>query len=72
MFLYKIEIEITNESGDSTGELILLAESDEKAFEVVDSHLERHYVKMPALKSAAIVEKKRTTAGTGYYVPHKP
>ena len=67
MFLYKIEIEIEVE----TGHVILLAESDEKAFEAMDSHLERHYVKMPVLKSAAIVEKKRTGAGAGYFIPHQ-
>ncbi|QHT63838.1 DUF3906 family protein [Paenibacillus lycopersici] len=67
MFLYKIEIEME----EATGHLIILAETDEKAFEAVDSQLERHYVKMPVLKSAAIVEKKRTSAGAGYFIPHQ-
>jgi hypothetical protein len=67
MFLYKIEIELEQGSG----QLIVLAETDEKAFETVDSQLERHYLKMPVLKSAAIVEKKRTSPGAGYYVPHQ-
>ncbi|MBO7748251.1 DUF3906 family protein [Paenibacillus sp. MWE-103] len=68
MFLYKIEIELE----DETGHLILLAETDEKAFAEVEGQLERHYVKKPALKSAAIVEKKRTSAGSGYFIPHQP
>ncbi|REE82728.1 MULTISPECIES: DUF3906 family protein [Paenibacillus] len=66
MFLYKIEIEME----DSSAHLILLAETDEKAFSVVDSHVERHYLKKPVLKQVAIVEKKRTEAGNGYLIPN--
>ncbi|RAP75538.1 DUF3906 family protein [Paenibacillus montanisoli] len=67
MFLYKIEIEME----DTSAHLILLAETDEKAFSVVESHVARHYIKMPVLKSVAIVEKKRTEAGSGYLIPHQ-
>ncbi|WP_219836054.1 DUF3906 family protein [Paenibacillus sp. R14(2021)] len=67
MFLYKIEIEME----DTSAHLILLAETDEKAFSVVDSHVARHYIKMPILKSVAIVEKKRTEAGSGYLIPQQ-
>ena len=65
MFLYKIEIEME----EGFAHLILLAESDEKAFAVVESHVARHYVKMPVVKSAAIVEKKRIEPGAGYLIP---
>ncbi|SFS98659.1 DUF3906 family protein [Paenibacillus sp. BC26] len=65
MFLYKIEIEME----DTSAHLILLAETDEKAFSFVESHVARHYIKMPVLKSVAIVEKKRTEVGSGYLIP---
>ncbi|UVI31936.1 DUF3906 family protein [Paenibacillus spongiae] len=64
MFLYKIELELT----DQTAYLILLAPSDEMAFEYVDSHVARHFIKSPEIRSAAIVEKKRTEAGSGYVI----
>ncbi|CAH1222677.1 hypothetical protein PAECIP111893_04890 [Paenibacillus plantiphilus] len=64
MFLYKIEIELE----EQTAHLIILADTDEKAFSVVESHVARHFVKMPVVKSAAIVEKKRPENGAGYFV----
>ena len=64
MFLYKIEIELK----DQTAYLILLAPTDEEAFDHVDSHVARHFIKSPEIISAAIVEKKRTEAGSGYVI----
>ncbi|BBH21445.1 hypothetical protein Back11_27900 [Paenibacillus baekrokdamisoli] len=67
MFLYKIEIEMETTSAH----LIILAETDEKAFSVVESHVARHYIKSPIITSAAIVEKKRTEPGAGYFIPQQ-
>ncbi len=64
MFLYKLELEIE-------GKLTLFvvpAESDEKAFSYIESHLAHHFIKMPEVKSAAIVEKKRLNPGAGYVI----
>ncbi|MBD2846037.1 DUF3906 family protein [Paenibacillus sp. IB182496] len=62
MYLYKIELEQTN----GLSWLIVLAETDEQAFEAVDANLEKHYIKKPAVRSAAIIEKKRVVSGNGY------
>ena len=67
MFLYKIEIEMETTSAH----LIILAETDENAFSVVESHVARHYIKFPIINSIAIVEKKRTEAGAGYFIPQQ-
>ncbi|MFC4778611.1 DUF3906 family protein [Paenibacillus sp. GCM10023252] len=64
MFLYKIEIELP----DKMAYLILLAENDERAFGAVESHITRHFLKQPDVKSCAIVEKKRTESGSGYII----
>lgn len=64
MFLYKIEIELE----DQIAYLILLAADDVQAFEFMESHVARHYVKAPIIKSAAIVEKKRPEVGIGYFI----
>lgn len=62
MFLYKLEIELT----DRMAYLVLLADNDEKAFNVVESHIERHFIKKPEIRSIALVEKKRVENGNGY------
>lgn len=64
MFLYKIEVELA----DKMAYLIILSETDEKAFDVVESHIERHFIKKPEIRSIALVEKKRTQAGNGYVI----
>lgn len=64
MFLYKIEIELA----DQMAYLIVLADSDEKAFSYVESHVVRHYVTNPEVKQVSIVEKKRVEKGSGYFI----
>ncbi len=48
--------------------LVILADSDEKAFSVVESHVERHFIKKPVISSIALVEKKRIENGNGYLI----
>ncbi|WP_424766766.1 DUF3906 family protein [Paenibacillus sp. sgz302251] len=64
MFLYKIEIELI----DRMTYLVLLADTDEKAMNVVESQIQRHYIKMPEIRSIALVEKKRVENGNGYII----
>lgn len=64
MFLYRIEIELE----DQIVVLAVAAEEDEKAFGYVESHLDRHFVKSPAVKQASILEKKRISPGAGYII----
>jgi hypothetical protein len=64
MFLYKIEIQLQGK----LSYLILLSDSDEKAFAAVEGHVARHFIKTPELQSVAIVEKKRPELGTGYLI----
>ncbi|KKC45970.1 hypothetical protein VE23_00745 [Paenibacillus sp. D9] len=64
MFLYKIEIQL--EQGQA--HLIVLAATDEKAFSYVESHVQRHFLKVPEMTSIAIVEKKRAEPGNGYVI----
>lgn len=67
MFLYKIEIELE----DQLAYLIVLADSDEKAFSYVESQVVRHYVANPEVKQVSIVEKKRVEKGSGYFIEAK-
>ncbi|OPA81125.1 hypothetical protein BVG16_01950 [Paenibacillus selenitireducens] len=64
MFLYKIEIELQ----DQLLYLIVAAESEEKAFSYVDSHMDRHFLKSPDKQEVSIVEKKRLDQGAGYVI----
>lgn len=64
MFLYKIEITMTE--GKAT--LIVIAESDAKAFEYAEGHLVRHYVKTPEVLESVLLEKKRVEKGSGYVI----
>jgi len=67
MFLYKIEIELEGQ----LAYLIVLADSDEKAFSYVESQVVRHYVANPEVKQVSIVEKKRVEKGSGYFIEAK-
>jgi hypothetical protein len=64
LLLYKIEIQLA----DRQIHLVLVSDSDEKAFGSVESIVARHFVKMPEIRSIAIVEKKRIEPGSGYLV----
>jgi hypothetical protein len=67
MFLYKVEIALNQ----GLVYLIVLAESDERAFGYAESHLTRHFIACPEVKEMAIVEKKRVEKGAGYVVEGK-
>ncbi|MFD0698591.1 DUF3906 family protein [Paenibacillus sp. GCM10027628] len=67
MFMYRLEIELE----DQTAYFIVLSESDEKAFQYADEHLERHFIAKPKVNQLVIVEKKRVLAGSGYVIETK-
>jgi hypothetical protein len=67
MFLYKIEIQLE----DQLVYLISLAESDEKALNAVDAHIEKHFVKPQKMVEIALIEKKRVNNGTAYVLETK-
>lgn len=64
MFLYKIDAAME----DKNACIVVLADSDEAAFNYVEGHLARHYVRMPTVRELAIVEKKRVEKGSGYVI----
>ncbi|WP_274652188.1 DUF3906 family protein [Paenibacillus humicola] len=64
LLLYKIEVQLE----DKLIHLIIAADSDEKAFASVESHVARHFIRMPEIRSAAIVEKKRIEPGNGFVI----
>jgi hypothetical protein len=64
MHLYKLEIELETQMTY----LLVVAESDEKAFGYIDEHLAQHFVKRPTVKEASIIQKKSLRAGQGYII----
>lgn len=63
LYLYRLVAE-----KDPTGfyHVIVLATSDEKAFENAEKELERFTIKTPVIKEWVIEEKRRVREGTGY------
>lgn len=64
MYLFKLEIELE----EQTVYLVVAAESEQQAFDSVESHLVRHFVGNPAVKDCAILEKRRLDKGAGYVI----
>jgi len=64
MYLYRIEIELA----EQLVYLIVVAETDEKAFSYVESHMDRHFLAAPAQIEVSILEKKRLDKGAGYVI----
>ncbi|WP_018755815.1 DUF3906 family protein [Paenibacillus terrigena] len=64
MYLYRVEIELE----EQLVYLIVVAETDEKAFSYVDSHMDRHFLASPAQLEVSILEKKRLDKGAGYVI----
>nr|WP_275580450.1 DUF3906 family protein [Metabacillus iocasae] len=60
--MYRFEVTIS----DQIMHVIIVANSDEHAFELVDVELEKHFLKMPDVKETVLYEKKRIRGGTGF------
>ncbi|MFS8631651.1 MAG: DUF3906 family protein [Bacillales bacterium] len=63
LYLYRLVAE-----KEQTGvyNIIVLAPTEEKAFEYAEKELERYTIKPPVIKEWVIEEKKRVRQGTGY------
>ncbi|MGF7031385.1 hypothetical protein J2T17_002296 [Paenibacillus mucilaginosus] len=64
MFMYKIEVELHEE----TVFVVLMAEDDAQAFDALEETLVRHYAPSPDVVDASILEKKRAVKGSAYVI----
>ncbi|MBT2666987.1 MULTISPECIES: DUF3906 family protein [Bacillaceae] len=62
MNLYRFEVTIK----EKPIHVIIVADSDEKAFELVDIELEKHFLKMPEVDDISLYEKKKIKNGAGF------
>ncbi|NEW08738.1 DUF3906 family protein [Paenibacillus sp. SYP-B3998] len=67
MFMYRMEIELQ----EQLAYFIVLSETDEKAFQYAEEHLERHFIAKPKVYQLTVLEKKRVHAGSGYVIETK-
>jgi hypothetical protein len=63
LYLYRL---VAEKEPDGSYTVIVLAPTEEKAFEYAEKELERYTIKTPAVKEWVIEEKKRVRQGTGY------
>ncbi|MFF2290693.1 DUF3906 family protein [Peribacillus butanolivorans] len=62
MNLYRFEVAIKEE----LIHVIIAADSDEKAFQLVDIELEKRFLKMPEVDDISLYEKRKIKNGTGF------
>ncbi|RRN67500.1 DUF3906 family protein [Peribacillus simplex] len=62
MNLYRFEVTINEEPIH----VIIVADSDEKAFELVDIELEKHFLKIPEVDDISLYEKRKIKNGAGF------
>jgi hypothetical protein len=62
MNLYRFEVTIK----EKPIHVIIVADSDEKAFDLVDNELEKHYLKMPEVDDISLYEKRKIKNGAGF------
>ncbi|MCZ0874994.1 DUF3906 family protein [Peribacillus sp. AS_2] len=62
MNLYRFEVTIK----ERPIHVIIVADSDEKAFDLVDIELEKHYLKMPEVVDISLYEKRKIKNGAGF------
>jgi|GEM_PF-2480197 len=65
MFLYKLEV-VTEDSGSLV--VIMLAESDEKAFAYAEQQIRREFEVAPKVTEMTLVEKKYVEKAKGYLI----
>ena len=65
MFLYRLE---AKGKGFPDSIVIVLAETEEAAFQAADGLLEKNAAGLIEVEQIAIVEKKRVEAGNGYVI----
>ncbi|WP_129688472.1 DUF3906 family protein [Gottfriedia acidiceleris] len=62
MFLYRFEASIESRIVP----IVILASDDEKAFKLVDTELEKFYVKKPEVNELLMYEKKKISQSGGF------
>ncbi|CAH0225105.1 hypothetical protein ASG97_07925 [Bacillus sp. Soil745] len=62
MNLYRFEVTIK----EKPIHVIIVADSDEKAFDLVDIELEKHYLKTPEVDDISLYEKRKIKNGAGF------
>lgn len=62
MFLYRFEATIESRIVP----IVILASDDKKAFKLVDTELEKFYVKKPDVKELLMYEKKKVSQSGGF------
>jgi hypothetical protein len=65
MFLFRVEVTYADRS---RAEVIVLQESEEKAFKSASGQIEHHNLPPKQVKEMVIVEKKPAAAGRGYVI----
>lgn len=65
MFLYRLE---AKGKGFPRSQVVVLAETEEAAFQAADALLERSAIGLIEVEDIALVEKKRVEAANGYVI----
>ncbi len=62
MNLYRFEVTINNE----IIHVVVAAENDDMAFDLVDIEIERHYLRVPQVEDITLYEKRKIRNGVGF------
>jgi hypothetical protein len=65
MFLYKIQVKHTD---GSISKIVVMAESDERAFKTAEAQLDKHYLPPKRTGEMAMLEKKVANKGVGFVI----
>ncbi|ERI06653.1 DUF3906 family protein [Aneurinibacillus aneurinilyticus] len=65
MFIYRLEVTFEDESAAA---VVVIHDSEEKAFRSAQNQIERHFIPVKPIKELAIVEKKPAEAGRSYVI----
>jgi hypothetical protein len=75
MNIYRFEVTITGfktvaiieaKPEKRTVDVVIVAKDDESAFTQAEKEVERHYLKLPTIIEAVLLEKKKVGKGGGY------
>ena len=64
MNLYRFEVTVN----DEVIQVIIAAENEDAAFQLVDIELEKKYLKTPVIRDITLYEKKKIGAGNGFVI----
>jgi hypothetical protein len=62
MYLYRFEVTSNSEVID----VVIAASKDEQAFQLVDTELEKYFLKKPEIEDISLYEKKKIRSGNGF------